>query len=975
MANRNGDDGPRSARIKEVFGDALDREDAERDSFVAAVCSGDPELESRVLALLAAHRRAQGFLKSQVAMPPVEGEGGGVATDSLVVVAPPPEGPPEAARYVAIEQIGSGGFGEVWLADQLEPVARRVALKVMRPGRSSPSLLARFELERRALGRMEHPHVATVYDAGTTRDGRPFFAMEWVPGESITTYCDGRGLGLRQRVLVFLQACRAVQHAHLKGVIHRDLKPSNVMVAEVDGEAVAKVIDFGIAKAIDDGEASTPALTEERQIVGTPEYMAPEQVVARQDVDVRADVYALGVILYELLSGLPPFDRDRLRRATFAEFERIVALEEPPRPSSRIAPADPAIHGVARARGMEVARLRSELRGDLDWIVLKALEKDRSRRYQSAEEMARDLEAYLADRVVGAGPPTLRYRMAKLLRRHRVATAIGIALVIGAAGLSVGGWLALEHRATVAAAQAAREKARSELASERSQRLERIVTLQRSLLDDLDAAATGDEIVLRLREAVRRTWLEHGAADAAASAEVRRFDAALTHVNPTDVALLVIGRQWIAPARRRIEREFADDPLQRAALQLELGRVAGANALPEEADALIESAIAGFAAASGERHRDTLDARLERASLRRQASRLDEAESEARDVLAIVREQDPVDRGLELGAIHELGVILEARGDLVAAEELLREAWSGRRALYGPDDVAARTMMTNYAMLLSRLDRMAEAVELLRDAIECYERDGASDEPRALTAKQNLAVALQFQGRHAEAEPLLREVYAGERRRGGEDHPSTLSALGNLGAALLEQNQLEEAEELLVRAAEGKRRVLGEDHADTLLAYNNLAGLYRALDRYEDAEGALRVALAGLRRVAGENGIATVATQSNLAWILVAMGRAEEAEPLARDAYDRARRSFGIGSSLAGSAGAKLGRALVHLERFAEAESIYRESLEALEAALGADHETTLDVRRAFIRCYEIWDEKDPGQGHAQKAEALRPEG
>ena len=361
-------------------------------------------------------------------------------------------------RYRLIEPLGQGGFGSVWLAEQYEPIHREVALKVIKAGMDSMEIIARFEVERQALALMDHPNIAAVLDAGTTETGRPFFVMELVKGASITRFCDDHHLTIRQRIELFIPVCLAVQHAHQKAVIHRDLKPSNILVMEVDGKAVPKVIDFGIAKALHaTGEHAfhaEPAQTIEGMVVGTPQYMSPEQAGSMRDVDTRSDIYTLGVILYELLAGEPPLGREQMKQAALDEVLRLVREGEPRRPSSRFNPATDLVKTTANLRHSEPKKLGQALRGDLDWIVLKALEKDRARRYDTANAFAQDLRRQLNDEPVSVGPPSAGYRLRKLIRRNRLAFgATAAILVLLIAGITVSTWQAV--RATHAESLAA----------------------------------------------------------------------------------------------------------------------------------------------------------------------------------------------------------------------------------------------------------------------------------------------------------------------------------------------------------------------------------------------------------------------------------------------------------------------------------------------------------------------------------------
>ena len=322
-------------------------------------------------------------------------------------------------------------MGEVWLAEQTHPVRRQVALKVIKAGMDTAQVVTRFEAERQALALMDHPAIATVYDGGSTPEGRPYFAMEYVKGEPITSYCDRQRLGMTERLALFIRVCEGVQHAHQKGVIHRDLKPSNVLVALQDGQPVPKIIDFGIAKATTQHLTERTLFTELGVLIGTPEYMSPEQAeVTGLDIDTRSDVYALGVLLYELLTGALPFDRKTLREKALNEIQRVIREVDPPKPSTRVTQMGQASTDAARNRHTEVHRLASELRGDLDWITMKCLEKDRTRRYGSASDLAVDLRRHLDSQPVLASPPSTTYRLGKFVRRHRFGVAAAATLVL-----------------------------------------------------------------------------------------------------------------------------------------------------------------------------------------------------------------------------------------------------------------------------------------------------------------------------------------------------------------------------------------------------------------------------------------------------------------------------------------------------------------------------------------------------------------
>jgi serine/threonine protein kinase/type II secretory pathway pseudopilin PulG len=398
--------------LEEIFSAARDLPAQERAAFLERACGGDAELRRQADSLFAAHEQAGQFLQPAVAL-----------SKPNVLVEKPGD---RIGRYKLLEQIGEGGFGVVWMAEQEEPVRRRVALKIIKLGMDTKEVVARFEVERQALAMMDHPHIASVFDGGATDTGRPYFVMELVKGVPITEYCDANKLSTRERLELFMKVCQAVQHAHQKGIIHRDLKPTNVMVTVKDDHAVPKVIDFGVAKATQARLTEKTLFTRFHQRIGTPVYMSPEQAgLGSLDVDTRSDVYSLGVLLYELLTGHTPFDTQKLLEKGYEAVMRMVREEEPPKPSTRLSTlAEEELSAVAAKRGAEPGKLGRLVRGDLDWIVMRTLEKDRQRRYDSATALTEDIQRHLRAEPVAAAAPSLTYRIAKFVRRNRVPVAV-----------------------------------------------------------------------------------------------------------------------------------------------------------------------------------------------------------------------------------------------------------------------------------------------------------------------------------------------------------------------------------------------------------------------------------------------------------------------------------------------------------------------------------------------------------------------
>ena len=417
-----------------------------RAEYIDQICAGDQALCQRVEALLEVHDKEEHFLKSN---------GGAAPTVDQSSLSESPG--QQIGRYRLLQKIGEGGFGVVYMAEQETPVRRKVALKIIKIGMDTKQVIARFEAERQALAMMEHVNIAKVFDAGATESGRPYFVMELVKGISITENCDQNNLTTEKRLLLFMDVCHAIQHAHQKGIIHRDIKPSNVMVTLHDGRPVPKVIDFGVSKATNQRLTEKTLFTEYHQFIGTPQYMSPEQAeMSGLDVDTRSDLYSLGALLYEVLTGSPPFEAATLRAAGYAEIQRIIREVEPPKPSTRLVTLMQQNTEIAKHHGVEPHSLTKLLRGDLDWIVMKAMEKDRTRRYESASALARDIERHLLAEPVTAAAPSAGYKLRKFIKRNKgpvsVAAVIGLLLVIGTA---VSTWQAV--RANRARAEAERQ--------------------------------------------------------------------------------------------------------------------------------------------------------------------------------------------------------------------------------------------------------------------------------------------------------------------------------------------------------------------------------------------------------------------------------------------------------------------------------------------------------------------------------------
>jgi len=856
-------------RIWAVFHRARELVEGERGDCVRAELADHPALISEVLSLLAAEPLGDDFLESPPSLPQSD-------DDSLLGQ--------HLGRYRIESILGKGGMGSVFLARDSTALNRPVALKLVRRGMDSDRIIARFELERQTLALMQHPNIAAVHDAGASAVGRPYLVMERVSGDPIDRYADAEGLDTSARLRLFLQLCAAVAHAHMKGVIHRDLKPSNVLVDGANGAAVVKVIDFGVAKIIGGDKRDSDTLTEVGQAIGTPEYMSPEQALAAPgSVDTRSDVYALGVLLFKLLVGELPYSV-RPGSGLGPPPTTPADTREPPSPSERLRRLDPETAArIAAQRRCDAPQLRRELRGELDWIVTRAMAIEPARRYQSAAELAADIERFLQHRPIFAAAPGLGYRARKFVRRHRFGTAMSGVLLLLVAGFSYGLWTQVRETRQ-ALARAEQERARAEQVSQ----------FLIDVFENSDPEQTqGADLSLR-------RVLDNGADQLR---EARNLDAAVRAQLMQTVAKVYQRLGLLDPAADLQRRALAVRELQ----------------LPED--------VSGKA-----------DALTELAIIQREQGQLEDAEISQRAALALYLELGQSFSAEQARAHLLLALLLRVRGDPAAARAELLEAIAiyDQRAL--PEDAAERAAVSNaLAGVHQDAGELQAALQRYREVLAFRQQAQADDVLMIANARNNLGSVLIRLGDYPQAEQEFRAVVEVYRQIYGERHPATATALNNLAVSLNQQGQAGAAVPLLQNVLAIRRELLGDDHPEVAVTRYNLGRASFAMGQASAAVAEYRQVLPAFERSYGADHARIAIVANALAQALIELDQISAAAEVALRADTIAARQWPQGHEVHAAALTHLAEIARQHQDLDRAEALARRAQQMQAARVEAD--------------------------------------
>ncbi len=933
---------PSHERVRELFDRASEIPPEKRSDFLARECGTDSSLRARIDALLAAGDDVR-FLVTPTA--PSLGQTRIFGMQGLTVeTAGTQIGP-----YRLVRQIGEGGFGVVFLAEQQQPVARTVALKIIKLGMDTRQVVARFEVERQALALMDHPNIARVIDAGATETGRPYFVMEYVAGRAITTYCDEEHLTIDARIELFEQVCDAVQHAHSKGIIHRDLKPSNILVATVDGHPQAKVIDFGIAKATQHKLTDKTLFTEHQQIIGTLQYMSPEQASGSLDIDTRTDVYALGVVLYELLTGTTPFDAHTLNEAFLSEIQRVIREVDPPKPSTRLDQSVDTLAGIAASRRIEPKRLGGLVRGELDWIAMKALEKDRARRYESAHGLAQDLRRYLSGDAVVAAPPSALYRLRKFSRRNRTVVLAGSAV---AAALLVG-VVAFAWQANVA-----RHERDSAVVAQRAE------AEQRRIADEQRAEAGRQQALAEANAEAERRARDRAEATATFVTDALR-SADPNYGGKEGISVAEAMEQAV---KQLDEGAFRDEPDIEASLRGVIADVLYRNARLTDALPLAEKALAIYASRPGDQVRNVARSTNLVATIQQNLGHADLAEPLFERGLALLEELHPGDDEEVATALNNLAMVRVHRGHPESAEPLLVRSVAMRERLQPGDSPELAMNLNNLASVVDDLGRRTEALPLFERSLAMYDRLYDAH-PEVAMALYNIAQTYIGSGRLADAEAQMDRALAMYRTLFAGDHPDVARAMSGVANVRRIMGHPAESEEMARASLAMRQRLFPGDHPEVALGLEGLVNTLKDAGKYTDAEPVVDELVAMRRRLVPRGNPNTARALDLAAAIREGLDRTAGAEPLLAEGVEVLTRFYGTDHPDIARAQNRHARVLADLGRVDEAILASTEALAMMQRGIPGDHPSVAAAIASLGLIHQKAQQLEPAE--ARLAEAL----
>jgi len=947
--------------LRQIFLEVIELPEGARHAALTRSCGGDAELIAEVESLIRADVSAQGFLANPTAAwmtPEMYAHPGGESTTTPMVNR-------KIGNYKLIELIGEGGFGSVYLAEQEQPIARRVALKIIKLGMDTREVVSRFEHERQALAMMDHPNIARVIDAGTTDEGRPFFVMDLVEGLPIVRYCDEQKLNIHDRLALIAQVCDAVQHAHTKGIIHRDIKPSNVLVSTIGSKPLIKVIDFGIAKATSASLAERTYLTRQIGLVGTPEYMSPEQAEGRLDVDTRTDIYSIGVLLYELLTGSTPLNQEQLRSLAYPDIQRMIREIEPPKPSTRLQQSKQASTMIAAQRQMDLRQLQSKIRGELDWIVMRAVQKDRTHRYETAQAFWLDIQRYLQGKAVHAAPPSNVYVLKKFAKRHRTGVAVGVCV---AASLFIG-MLGFAWQSNITRQQRDRAVIAEAMSNQRAEELKQVSDFQTRMLEQIDATRAGKMLTEDVVALFRAASTKSDVSQAQQADEVEAFERYWSRVNATDAAKTLIDKNILKQAVVALDQNFSSQPAVQAQLRQVLADRYADLGLYDSAAPLQQEVLATRRHVFGEAHIDTLTSIYKQARLFILQGNLSAAEPLCREVLDRSRSQLDDGNPLTIKALNSMGSLLTRQHRPKEAEAMFREMLRCSKNALGEDHLDTLSAMNNLGVTLKAQGKLAEAEQYYLAVVERRRRVLGKDHPETLLSIRNMGGLLFVQDRLAEAQPYYQEAMDGYRRVLGDNHPDTLNAINSMGAVMENQGNLQEAGAYYQEALQRSRLVLGNDHPHTVAALNNLGGWLVGQGELVESRTLLQEALDTRERLLGPDHPDTLLSICNMGRLFVAIQQPDAAVELLLPA-EVALRALPSGQYVALQAQFLhyLGSAHSQCGMFCEAEVELCDAYQLAQESSAQWRTGTLEVNNALADLYTRWDTAEPGAGHDSDA-------